>query len=251
VVQLRDAAGAVIGAPTIESSDARHWTIAWTATMPVDVVVQPMDAQGVRAPDALRVALRVIPDREPAVSVTEPESDETITPQATIPFTIEASDDLRLSTLGWTVDRQQRSGEPGPVRLGTTDRPATERAMTLKETLNIPSMQVRGGDVLLLRGVAQDRCEQDGVARKATRSDPRQLRVVDRDTFERQMRQQTNTLRQAVARLEASQQAGGFPAGHRAESRCGCRGASAGRPDGSGATDRCHSEQVGAAAGAQ
>jgi hypothetical protein len=110
--------------------------------MPVDLVVQPMDAQGVQAPDALRVALRVIPDREPAVSVTDPESDETITPQATIPFTIDASDDLRLSTLGWTVDRQQRSGEPGPVRLGTTDRPATEREMSLKDTLNIPSMEM-------------------------------------------------------------------------------------------------------------
>ena len=206
VVQLRDAAGALIGATTIDSGDARHWNITWTAHVPMDVVVQPMDAQGVQAPDALRFALRVIPDREPTVSVTEPESDETITPQATIPFTIDASDDLRLSTLGWTVDRQQRSGEPGPVRLGATDRPATEREMSLKDTLNIPSMQVRGGDVLLLRGVAQDRCEQDGVARKPTRSDPRQLRVVDRETFERQMRQQTNTLRQAVARLEASQQ---------------------------------------------
>ena len=62
-----------------------------------EVVVRPVDAQGVPAPEALRMNLRVSPDQEPSVGVTDPDADEVVTVDALVPFRVEARDDLGLS----------------------------------------------------------------------------------------------------------------------------------------------------------
>jgi len=206
VVRINAMTGAVLPTPTLTTQDAQHWTLVWQAQESMEVQIDPRDAHGVQAPESLRLSLRVTIDREPTVLVTEPESDETITPQAVIPFTIEASDDLGLASIGWRVDRQQRSGEPAPTQLSNSHRASSLREDLIKERLSAPALKARSGDVLLLRGVTNDRFESQTTPRIAMLSEPRQLRVVDREVFERQVRQQTSALRQAVARLESAQQ---------------------------------------------
>lgn len=190
--------------PTVSIEGGRRWNITWVAAASGEIVVRPADAQGVKAPESLRVAVRVTADNEPTVSVTDPEADEVVTVEAIIPFRVEARDDLGLASIGWRLDRQQRSGEPAPVSLRESMRASTVREDSVAEQLSLPSVQAKVGDTLLLRGVARDRLERDGQA--ITMSDVRKLRVVERDAFERQVRQQVAGLRQAAARLEASQQ---------------------------------------------
>ena len=205
-LQALDERGQPVEPPGVVVEGERRWRVSWTATQSTDLVIRPSDPQGVQAPDALRVAIRVTPDNEPTVSVTDPDADEAVTPEATVPFRVEARDDLGIATIGWRLDRQQRSGEPAPVLLKEGSRASTVREDSMSEQLSLPSVQAKAGDTLLLRGVARDRLERTGMSRTNVLSDARKLRVVEREAFERQVRQQVGALRQAAARLEASQQ---------------------------------------------
>ena len=205
-LQMIDDRGQPTEPPGVVVEGDRRWRVSWTATQSTDLVIRPSDAQGVQAPEALRVAIRVTPDNEPTVSVTEPDADEVVTPEATVPFRVEARDDLGIAIIGWRLDRQQRSGEPAPVLLKEGSRVSTVREDSVSDQISIPSVQAKAGDTLLLRGLARDRLERTGMSRTSVLSDARKLRVVEREAFERQVRQQAGALRQAAARLEASQQ---------------------------------------------
>jgi hypothetical protein len=121
----------------------------------------------------------VIEDTPPVVSVAEPEADEIITSGARVPFQIMAKDDLRLASIGWTLDRQQRSGEPAPLQLKAEQVDASDAQASIERVLDVKSLQARSGDTLLLRGTTQD-IHQDAQGPRATiASEPRRLRVVD------------------------------------------------------------------------
>lgn len=201
-----DMNGVTLAPPTITAENPSHWIVKWVADQSVDVTIRPTDSLGVSAPEPLRIPVRVSEDREPTVVVTEPESDQTVTTQATIPFHIDARDDIGLQSIGWRLDRQQRSGEPSPTTLVQGQHESVGREDSIKGTLKLASMSVKAGDLLLLRGVAHDRYQNDQGLRAPTIGEARQLRVVDRDIIEKQIRQQANMLRQAVSRLEAAQQ---------------------------------------------
>lgn len=205
-VQAFDDRGQPVDPPGVAVEQGTRWRVNWIAGGSTDLVIRPIDAQGVQAPEALRVAIRVTPDNEPTVSVTEPEADEAVTPEAVVPFRVEARDDLGLASIGWRLDRQQRSGEPAPVQLKESARASTVREDAVTEQLSLPSLQAKAGDTLLLRGLAKDRMQRSGMTRATVLGDARKIRVVERETFERQVRQQVAALREAAARLEASQQ---------------------------------------------
>ena len=193
--------------PELTMVDPHHWRLRWRAGHPAEILLQPFDTDGVQAPEPARVAIRTMPDRPPAVSVTEPATDEIVTPVARVQFQVEARDDLSLAESGWRIDRQQRSGESAPVPLQGTMSAIEAVEATHKETLDLASLQARPGDVLLLRGAARDGWRQeDGSRREPVLSDPRRIQVVDAPTLERQVRQQVQGLREVVARLEQAQQ---------------------------------------------
>ena len=203
VVNMKGAAP--LPEPTITVIDPTHWRLAWTAAASTEIQVRPSGAEGVRAPDPLRITINTIPDRAPSVSVTDPTADEIVTPLAQMPFTIEARDDLQLVESGWRLDRQQRSGEPSPVPLKQAARAVGGTESRIEAMLDMPSLQVRTGDTLLLRGTALDGMEAAGTPRGIVVSEPRRIRVVDAPTLERQVRQQAEGLRQVVTRLEQAQ----------------------------------------------
>ena len=183
----------------------RRWKTTFTVEEPGHLEVLPVDAHGVAASEPLRLALRVVADGEPAVSVTQPEADETVTLQASVPFRVEARDDIALDRVGWRVDRQQRSGEPAPVLMAQANQPILGHDGQVQGTLDLSLMQAKVGDTLQLRGVASDRFERSGERRAETRSEPRRLRVVEREALERQAREQAATIREAAARLATAQ----------------------------------------------
>lgn len=186
--------------------DPTHWQIHWRASGPAEVQVRPWGADGVQAPAPLRVTVNTMPDRAPTVSITDPSTDEIVTPQARLPFVVEARDDLQIVEAGWRVDRQQRSGEPEPVLLKQMARPIGAVEARLEGALDMSSLQVRTGDTLLLRGTALDGMESQGSPRGVILGEPRRIRVVDAPTIEKQVRQQAESLRQVVTRLEQAQE---------------------------------------------
>ena len=204
VLQVASQGGGI--SPEVVMVDPTHWRMKWVVRDACDITLAPRDAEGLQAPEPLRITLRTVPDRPPSVSVTDPSGDEIVTSLARMPFKVEARDDLQLQEAGWRVDRQQRSGESAPVSMRHGARQIESVEASIEDTLDLPSLQVRAGDVLLLRGMAVDGWTHDGVPRDMVLSEPRRIRVVDAPTLERQVRQQVDALRQVVSRLEQAQE---------------------------------------------
>ena len=204
-IRVTRADGSDAGTPRVEVETGRAWRVSYEAKPGMEMVLEPVDASGIRATEPLRIALDVITDSAPSVAVATPESDEIVTAQAQVPFRIEARDDLALRSVGWTLDRQQRSGEPAPRRLLENTQDASGAEASVTHTLSVASVEARAGDTLLLRGTANDAFERSGARRPTLSSEPRRLRVVEREVLERQVRQQGSALRGALARLEAAQ----------------------------------------------
>jgi hypothetical protein len=182
-----------------------QWNLTWPIDGGIDIVVDPSDENGIRGQQPLRTRIQIVMDQEPTVMVSDPEQDEVVTKNASIPILIEARDDLELESIGFRLDRQQRSGEPAPKTIQKFESSVQKSQGELKNKLQFNLLDVQNGDTLLLRGVAQDSFEKEGQKRRPTLSEPRRIRVVDQDVFEQAIRQQASTLRQNVARLEIGQ----------------------------------------------
>ncbi len=181
------------------------WKISWSVNSGIDIVVDPSDENGIKGQQPLRARIQVVVDQTPTVVVSDPEQDEVVTNKATVSAVIEARDDLELVSVGIRLDRQQRSGEPTPTTIKKTEKEANSNEFQYKQNLELASMDIQNGDTLLLRGIASDQYEKDGEKRQATLSEPRRIRIVDKETFEQNIRQQTNILRQNITRLEMGQ----------------------------------------------
>ena len=205
MVKVLDASNQEIPEVEVRASDPTTWLVRTPLRPGVSILIEPVDAMGVRAMEPLRLHPQVIEDASPVVSVVEPEADEIVTSSARVPFRVMAKDDIRLTSLGWTIDRQQRSGEPAPQQLKTERVEVSDAQASMDRVLDVRAMQARSGDTLLLRGTTQDIAQQVQGPDTIISSEPRRLRVVDRDVLERQVRQQMGSLREALARLEATQ----------------------------------------------
>ena len=188
-----------------EAISPTQWNLTWPIDSGIDIVVDPTDQNGIRGQQPLRTRIQVVMDQEPTVMVSDPEQDEVVTKNASIPILIEARDDLELESIGFRLDRQQRSGEPTPKTIQKFESSILKSQGELKSKLQFNLLDVQNGDTLLLRGVAQDAFEKEGQKRRPTLSEPRRIRVVDQDVFEQAIRQQASALRQNVARLEIGQ----------------------------------------------
>ena len=182
-----------------------QWNLSWTMQNGIDIVVDPSDENGIHGQQPLRSRIQIVVDQEPTVVVSDPEQDEVVTNKAILSTLIEARDDLALVSIGMRVDRQQRSGEPTPKSILKKEVVVRLVESELRDSMDLSTMDVKSGDTLLLRGMAQDQFETEGKKRQAVLSEPRRIRIVDQDVFEQNIRQQTNILRQSVARLETSQ----------------------------------------------
>lgn len=205
MVQVVDASNTPIQDAHVEAQGPMTWLVRAPLRPGISIVVEPMDAMGVRATEPLRLHPQVIEDSAPAVSVVDPEADEIITVGARVPFRIMAKDDIQLASIGWTLDRQQRSGEPSPVQLKTEQTDVADVQASIERIVDVRSMQVKSGDTLLLRGTTQDIHQDAQGSRAVIASEPRRLRVVDKEVLERQVRQQVGSLRETLARLESTQ----------------------------------------------
>lgn len=204
-VQARDRSGDALPGCAVEASTPTTWNIETTLREGAWIAAEPIDALGVEALEPFRLDLEVIQDSAPSVSVTEPEADEIVTTMAQVPFQVQARDDVALGRIGWTLDRQQRSGEPAPRSLRSDARDVSGGDAQVTGSIAVSELDAKSGDTLLLRGVASDRRPSPEGAPPVIASEPRRIRIVDQDVLERQLRQQAGGLRQVLSRLENTQ----------------------------------------------
>lgn len=224
-----------------DASAPSLWTLRWplqgTRTLDLNLV----DEYGVSNGEPISYRIEAVEDRVPTVTMTQPQADEAVLPTAVVNLEADGRDDVALASLGLEATLQRSGQEAAPAAAAPTDSravtpeqadvelvPGTEPrtqpdsartkkpAWSINEAQAEPAGVVRGqldlatlkaaeGDMVLVRGVARDNFELDGVVHEPQYSPPRRLRVIGEVDFAQQMRRELSALRQQAIRIEAIQ----------------------------------------------
>jgi len=225
---------------SIDPNDQSIWTLKWTLTGTRSLPLNLVDEYGLSNADTITYRIEAVEDRPPAVTITQPQSDETVLPTAVIALTTEARDDVALASLGLEAHVQTGAGGKSIEETLLTDaawreeKIVTDAAASVEAELDLGPLHLKSGDVVIVTGVgddvyglasrgavsgqrsavSEDESEQaegrplnaDGFApRDPVRSPPRRLRVIDEVDFATQLRRQLGAVRQNAIRIEALQ----------------------------------------------
>ncbi len=184
-------------------------TNAWTVVLPLrkDTIVtpNPVDTDGLRAIDPPAIRLVALTDQPPIATLTEPTSDQTVLPTATLPAVAQAQDDYGLVRSGIVAQRTAADGSDAEQWLVDDDTHAT--TAQLEAIIDITALGGEPGDVIIITARSQDAWVRDGTPRPSSVSAPRRLRVVSTSEFNDEIASATAALRQGVLRLEERQEA--------------------------------------------
>jgi len=150
----------VSGSQPFRPSDGQSFSAELQADADGYLAIAPMSATGAAGVRRL-IGLSVTPDHAPRVRVTSPGKDLRLANgQHTLPFAIEAEDDLGLASLRLHYTRVAGSGETftfsdGDVPVDLTR--TSDRAWTAHGTWALASLGLEPGDMVIYRGVATDR----------------------------------------------------------------------------------------------
>ncbi|MBM3889094.1 MAG: hypothetical protein FJ388_08200 [Verrucomicrobia bacterium] len=127
-----------------------------TESGPVQLAIE--DVEGLRNNRALAFALYAQPDRPPTARLTVSDIGDKITPQATLPITVEARDDFGVATLSlaWSTNNNQWTSQPmAGVTLGGAEVRSESR-------WPVEPLRLREGALLNLRVEATDAATPPG-----------------------------------------------------------------------------------------
>jgi len=190
----------------------------WTALETIRFGAVLEDSFGIKSQDPAAVAIVVVPDRAPAVSVLEPAQDESVLPSAVIDVVGEAKDDVALSWL--TMEARvlaARADSPGappeprgqPLEIAswkpdanTSDR----REAKASATIELQTFEVKPGDEVHLYAVAKDNFALEGQSRDPVLSAPRKLRIIGESQLIEQILAELGTIRSAAQRIDQDEQ---------------------------------------------
>ncbi len=194
----------------VSQPDDRSVSVELAAESPVRIAPQVVDAHGLGVRGSFSVGLDVRPDGLPGVAITEPASDEIVTPDAALHAAAEAGDDvgvtgLRLDALLLRVPGGSAGAAPEPVGepitlaasalSGPVSRAETGAAFT-------PSaLGAAAGDEIVLAAVAHDTRAPEGEARSAER----RLRVVSPDELVSRLRSELDPVSRLLRRADEQQ----------------------------------------------
>ena len=194
---------------SVDEVDPSVWRLQWTLSATQALALNLVDEHGLANGEPIAYRIEAVEDRQPAVTITQPQSDETVLPTAMIPLTSEARDDVSLSSVG--LRAQLQTGETkmedalaGPVAWEQSEQVDGANA-SIQKDLDLASLHVSEGNVVLVSGIAQDIFELNGAKHETARSPVRRLRVIGEMDFATQLRRQLGAVRQNAIRLEALQ----------------------------------------------
>jgi len=228
---------------SIDRNDESIWTLRWTLEGTRVLPLNLVDEHGLANADTITFRIEAVEDRPPAVTITQPQSDETVLPTAVIALTTEARDDVALASLGLEAHLQSggRTIEEALLTPPTwrEEEIVTDAAASVEAELDLGPLNLKTGDVVIVTGVGDDvyglasrgrsavgsrlsEGPNDGreadesadgrppmadrsTARDPVRSPPRRLRVIDEVDFATQLRRQLGAVRQNAIRIEALQ----------------------------------------------
>jgi hypothetical protein len=187
----------------VVNDDRTQWTMRWELMQSRTLSMQLRDEHGLPSADAVSYQIDAVADHPPSVTITEPQADMAVLATATVPLTAEAQDDVALATLDIAA-RVQRGDTVSDVRwieakdvFAATARLATQ--------LELSSLDLAEGDVVLVQATAQDVYELDGAQHEPVLSPIRRLRIISEVDLATQLRRQLGVVRQNAVRIETMQ----------------------------------------------
>jgi hypothetical protein len=193
----------------VDDVDPSVWRLQWTLNATQALALNLVDEHGLANSEPIAYRIEAVEDRQPAVTITQPQADETVLPTAVIPLSSEARDDVSLSSVGLRAQVQTGQAKmedalAGPVAWEQTEQVDGANA-SIQKDLDLGALHVSQGDVVLVSGIAQDIFELNGAKHEPARSPVRRLRVIGEMDFATQLRRQLGAVRQNAIRLETLQ----------------------------------------------
>lgn len=199
---------------TIDEENRAVWNLTWTLTATRTLALNLIDEHGLSNSDPIAYRIEVVQDHPPTVSITQPPSDETVLPTAVVELRAEARDDVALANLAVEahVETGGRTAEETLASAAAWEKRESLGVPTaaMDAALDLASLHVAAGDVVLVSGVAADVYANqtdlpEQAASHTTRSAVRRLRVIAETDFAAQLRRQLGGIRQNAIRIEAQQ----------------------------------------------
>ncbi len=190
---------------TVDERDPARWTLQWRLAGSRTLNLHLRDEHGLTNTEPIGYRILAVEDRHPGVTVMQPEADEPVLATAVVPMVVEARDDVAVSSLGLEATRSRGGDEADEERLWGDAQWFQTPVATLSEDLELKTLSLSEGDVVLLRGVAVDVFELDGLRHPAVRSPPRRLRIIGELEMAQRFRRELGAVRQNAIRIEARQ----------------------------------------------
>ncbi len=183
------------------------WTLRWRLSQSRTLNLQLVDEHGLTNNEPIAYRIEAVEDRLPSVTIMEPESDEPVLPTAVVRLVAEARDDVAVSTIGLEANVQggDSTGETQPDLMWEMSDWLHANTGTIEAELDLAQHELVEGDTVLVRGVAGDVFELDGLRHPAVRSPARRLRVISELELARRFRRELGVVRQNAIRIEARQ----------------------------------------------
>lgn len=160
-----------------------------------------IDGNGLISRDAMRIEVRGIADGEPTVAIDQPASDLTVTPQARLPVTVQARDDLKLTEVRLALSNPPGSAGELSYPFLLPDGPQIE--VVLETELSIADMGLTPGRIVQMRAEAGD--AYDLGPPHVGRSLPRVLTVVSPAEKLQELQARQTGIAQSLERAHALQ----------------------------------------------
>lgn len=152
-------------APSLERIDERHYVARWTFQQPLPLEIQLVGVEGGLASKPIYLSLGLLKDREPRVTLRSTGVGKRVTPQATLPLNVRATDDFALAGLAWEMERTvpaegtpQSETERVELPLPTPDADNPLLDFTHDDRLLLKPRTLPTGTLLRIRAAASDAC---------------------------------------------------------------------------------------------
>jgi len=201
---------------TVDPQDRMRWRLSWTLHETTNLNLELEDQYGLTNSETISYRINARADQPPAVTMTEPPSDQVVLPNAIVPLEAEAEDDVALTEIALEARVRKAISDQSAQQAQTDRAGATEvawrraetvssSAASMERTLDLSALGLTEGDVVLVSALAVDAFELDGRTHKPSRSAERRLQVISELEYAEQVRRQLSGIRQSAIRLEALQ----------------------------------------------
>lgn len=217
------------------TGEGAKWTLTWTLTQPLRLIVRPIDEHGIAARDDAVLRFDALQDKPAEATITTPAADRGVLATALVPVVAEGRDDVGL----WWVslERQiarpagkegtEKSGPGGALEpVGEPEEVAREstvsgdssapgspiaKSIAVTTSVDLAVLGVRAGDEVRLTALAKDvfatgdSSDAPATERPPTRSAVRTLRIISESQFIDEVQRELSQVRQSAIRVEAQQ----------------------------------------------